>query len=52
MSCWSEFEWNDMAPYPFNVLAPEQEDRRFLLLDARYSVHTAHTAAIYLRFSL
>jgi MtrB/PioB family decaheme-associated outer membrane protein len=48
----NDFEWNDLTPYPFAVLAPEQEGRRFLLLDSRYSSHTAHTVGIYMRFSL
>jgi hypothetical protein len=47
----NDFEWNDLTPYPFGVLAPENEGRRFLLLDSRYSGHTAHTVGIYLRFS-
>lgn len=47
----NDFEWNDLTPYPFNVLAPEYEGRRFLLLDSRYSGHTAHTVGIYLRLT-
>lgn len=46
-----DFAWNSLSPYPINDLpAGEQDGRRFLLLDSRYTSHNAHIIGVYLRF--
>ena len=48
----NDFQWDNLSPYPFSTITPEQDGRRFLLLDSRYSSHTAHTLGVYLRFTV
>lgn len=47
----SDFAWDGLSPYPIDRLAPENDGRRFLLLDSRYTSHDAHVVGIYIRFS-
>lgn len=47
----NDFAWNKLAPYPVTQLAPENDGRRFLLLDSRYSSFDAHVVGFYVRFS-
>lgn len=43
-----DFALNNLSPYPINDLPAEQDGRRFLLLDSRYSSHQAHLFTVYL----
>ena len=45
---FDDFAVNNLSPYPINELPAEQDGRRFLLLDSRYSSHTAHLITVYL----
>lgn len=46
-----DFAWNTLSPYPINALpTSEQDGRRFLLLDSRYTDHKAHIIGFYVRF--
>jgi hypothetical protein len=48
----NDFALNDLKPYPVDVFDPQQiESRRFMLLDSRYTGHTAHTLGVYLRMT-
>jgi MtrB/PioB family decaheme-associated outer membrane protein len=47
---FNDWQWNDLEPYPVDGLAPETDGRRFLLLDSRYTSHSAHIVSLYLRF--
>jgi MtrB/PioB family decaheme-associated outer membrane protein len=46
-----DWQWNGLNPYPTDFLAPENDGRRYLILDSRYTSHNAHVVGIYLRFS-
>lgn len=47
----NDFAWDGLTAYPVDQLPVEQDGRRFLLLDSRYSSSTAHTVGIYLRLT-
>ncbi|MBS1809978.1 MAG: MtrB/PioB family decaheme-associated outer membrane protein [Acidobacteria bacterium] len=47
----NDYAWDGLSPYPMDAFPAEQDGRRFLLLDSRYSGHNANTIGIYLRFS-
>lgn len=46
-----DWQWNGLSPYPVDQLAAENDGRRFVLLDSRYSSHNAHIFTVYLRFN-
>ena len=46
-----DFAWNGLSPYPISKLPAENDGRRFLLLDSRYSSYNANVVGFYLRFS-
>jgi hypothetical protein len=46
-----DFGWNGLSPYPISMLPAENDGRRFLLLDSRYSSYNANVVGFYLRFS-
>lgn len=46
-----DYALNSISPYPINDLPVEQDGRRFLLLDSRYSSHTAHLFTVYIRIA-
>ncbi|MEW6206922.1 MAG: MtrB/PioB family decaheme-associated outer membrane protein [Acidobacteriota bacterium] len=46
-----DYSWNGLAPYPIAQLPTENDGKRFLLLDSRYSSYDAHVFGVYLRFT-
>lgn len=46
-----DFAWNGLSPYPISKLPAENDGRRFLLLDSRYSSYSANVIGLYVRFS-
>jgi MtrB/PioB family decaheme-associated outer membrane protein len=46
-----DFSWNNLSPYPFEQLPEENDGRRFLFLDSRYTDHDANVIGVYLRLS-
>jgi MtrB/PioB family decaheme-associated outer membrane protein len=46
-----DFAWNGLSPYPISKLPAENDGKRFLLLDSRYSSYNANVIGFYLRFS-
>ncbi|HWQ31536.1 MAG TPA: MtrB/PioB family decaheme-associated outer membrane protein [Blastocatellia bacterium] len=47
----NDYAWDGLQPYPVTLLPTENDGRRFLLLDSRYTSHTAHAVGLYLRFT-
>lgn len=47
----SDFAWDIMRPYMFGLEAPENDTRRSLYLNSRYSDTNAHLLGLYLRYN-
>lgn len=46
-----DYSWNGLTPYPLTLLPTQNDGKRFLLLDSRYSSYDAHVFGVYLRLT-
>lgn len=44
-----DYSWDNLQPYMFEQFSEENDGRRYLLLDSRYSSYSAHAVGIYVR---